>query len=280
MARRRATNPKVVLFVEGEFAPRHRGPDPLTSIWRDRLPAGLGLVPIQRLVPISKKDIVAMDRKSRLSGAGAVPLDARIVAALRAEEFDIALIAWDLLPPWNKNLEVRRCEEVVRLFRGLAGSQVLPPLWRDHAQQRVQEFEARRAGAAYPGPPRLVPNSILAVCMEPTFESLLLCCERAIRDALGVESAGRIGWPSWDQHTMRPELILQKAIQVVRQLQARPRVMGQIRGDMITAKNEWGEYFLRRILDDERCREAFLSHPIALRLRDLMDRGRLASATG
>jgi hypothetical protein len=45
-----------------------------------------------------------------------------------------------------------------------------------------------------------------------------------------------------------------------------------IGGDLKTRKNEWGEYLLRRLLDDEQARPLILGHPISKRLAELVGR--------
>jgi len=66
---------KAVLFVEGEITRHHRLPDPLRTIWQRRLVSSLSLIDIDRVVGISKKNLVAMDKAmaNKMSGTGVAP---------------------------------------------------------------------------------------------------------------------------------------------------------------------------------------------------------------
>ena len=94
---------KAVLFVEGEITPCPRLPEPLNTIWQRHLVRSLGLIDIDRVVGINKKNLLVMEpaqvNKKKLSGVGMVGLDQRIAAELERDQFDVAVIAWDLLPP-------------------------------------------------------------------------------------------------------------------------------------------------------------------------------------
>jgi len=94
---------RAVLFIEGELTPHPRGPDFLRTIWQQHLVESLGLIHIERIVPINKKNLVAMDKAmlNMVSGMGIVPLDELIARELRREEFDVAVVAWDLQPRWG-----------------------------------------------------------------------------------------------------------------------------------------------------------------------------------
>ncbi len=262
---------KTVLFVEGECVPRPRLPEPLDTIWRHHLVNALGLSSIARIIPISKKNVLALDDTARVSGVGTVPLDVLIARELETEPFDAAVVAWDLLPPWDKNATVDKWSEVLSLYRGLAASQVLPDKpWLRWAQSRFQALSRRARGCQRGRPPRLEAGAVLAVCMEPTFESLLLVCEDVIRRTLGVGDGRKIGWPSWSGHGPLPEEVIQSAIQAASKIRPKTQAIKSIHGDMITAKNEWGEYLLREMIRDGRCLNKIKRHPTAVRLIDLL----------
>ena len=268
---------KAVLFVEGQITPRPRLPEPLNTIWQRHLVRSLGLIDIDRVVGINKKNLLVMEpaqvNKKKLSGVGMVGLDQRIAAELERDQFDVAVIAWDLLPP-DPSGPTCRWEEVLNLYRGLSESQALPSdPWRRWAKSRYDALSKRKK-RRNPNTPVLETGAVLAVCMEPTFESLLIVCEQTIRRTLGVKDRGQGKWPKWNEHHPRPEELLQLAIKVARDVEPKPRAIKLVRGDMNTAKHEWGEYFLRNMIQDPRCLEKVRRHRTAARLVELLARGR------
>src|SRR5690606_920875 len=92
---------KVALFVEGGAAPvQNRRDPPLQKIW-DQLTRVLQCEAIALLVPISKKNLVAMDpAEPKSSGAGEA-LDQLMARHLDQTPFDAAIVAWDLVPAWD-----------------------------------------------------------------------------------------------------------------------------------------------------------------------------------
>jgi hypothetical protein len=268
---------KAALFVEGEFTPKPRTPDPLGTIWQRHLVTSLGLIEIDRIVPINKKNLVAMDKAMmrKLSGAGMMGLDRRIAVELERADFDVAVIAWDLKPAWDPSAKTCRWNEVLNLYRGLSESKALPDEpWRRWARDRYHELRGRKNVLRKRPTPSLETGAVLAVCMEPTFESLLVVCEKTIRRALGVKNGGRVKWPTWDEYRERPEDLLQLAIEAAERIRPKPEAIKHVRGDMKNAKNEWGEYLLRHMIQDEHCLEEIRQHPTAARLVDLLSKDR------
>jgi len=270
---------KAVLFVEGELTQSPRGPAPLATIWQLHLVRSLGLIDIDRVVGINKKNLVAMEKaqvnKKQMSGAGMVGLDERIARELKREHFDVAVIAWDLQPPWSPSAPTCRWEEVLNLYRGLSESKALPDRpWRRWARNRFNELSRRNKEQRNPNPPSLEDGAVLAVCMEPVFESLLIVCEQTIRRTLGVKDSGRVKWPTWSEYLQRPEDLLRLAIEAAKRVEPKPTAIKRVRGDMRTAKHEWGEYLLRHMIEDEQCRERLRHHPTAARLVELLARRR------
>jgi hypothetical protein len=264
---------KVALFVEGEPTPRLRLMEPLAAVWQHHLVRSLGLINIERIVPISKKNIVIMDR-TEVSGAGIVPLDKLIARELRRAEFDVAVIAWDLQPPWDNEASTCWWEEVLALYRCLAESRDIPDEpWRRWLRARYKAI-CRPGGHRRRRPPPLEKGAILAMCMVPTFESILVVCEQTIRRLLGVVDGGRVGWPAWDEHRAWPEELIQLAIEAAKRVSPKPDAIKLIRGDMKNAKNEWNEYLLRNMINDERCINELRQHPIATRLVALLSDNR------
>jgi hypothetical protein len=259
------------MFVEGtRQPPGSRRRDPLTSIWQDILPAAVSLVPVDRVVPISKRDIAAMNPALPRSGS-AIPLDEIMALELSRNRFDVAVIAWDLVPAWDPSVSPCRYGECKEMYRWLSSSRALPELWRARAQARWSELESRSSPDARRGVQGLRNGEVMTVCMTPTFEDLLLVCERAIRRALQVEGIALAEWPPWNRSTNSPETrVLQRTILAMRGVRPRIQIGRQIYGDMRTAKNEWGEHFLRHILNDQNCIAAFRDHPLVGRLAELL----------
>ncbi|MFY9821837.1 MAG: hypothetical protein WAM82_10675 [Thermoanaerobaculia bacterium] len=268
---------RLALFAEGsETPPTARGRQALEVLWNDRLGEALGLPRFDSVVPISKTHLVAMDPANPpMSGAGE-RLDQLMERSLRRNPFDIAVVAWDLVPAWNPEGIFCRWIETLDLYRFLADSVCLPEIWRVNARHRFQELSQRPAPGDRRQPPPLEPGMILPVCMEPVFEGFLVQDERAVRRALGVEGEAVKGWPQkgWgDPQERRPDLnVLAPAIQALRFLRPKRPVLRKVRGDMKTHKAEWGDLLLRKLLADDQARPLILAHPIARRLSELLVR--------
>lgn len=265
---------RIALFVEGSSTPPTRsGKDLLEVIWNERLGESLGLPRFAPIVPISKKHLVAMDpRNPPMSGAGET-LDQLMKRVLDRKPFDVAVIAWDLVPAWNPQEEFCRWTETVDLYRFLSVSEALPELWREKARWRFQNLSERMAPSARQEVPRLEAGLVLPICMVPMFEGLLVQVEGAVKRALGLKHDPK-GWPrtGWsDAKEKRPDLkVLAPAISSLRGVSPKPAVLRTVRGDMKTHKAEWGEFLLRKLLADEQARAQILSHPIAKRLEELL----------
>ena len=266
---------RLVLFAEGsESPPSSRSRQVLARIWNERLAVALELPLFERVFPISKTHLVAMDPTNPpMSGAGE-RLDQLIARMLKQTPFDAALVAWDLCPPWNPEGEYCRWTETVDLYRFLAESDCLPDLWRRRAQLRYQELNGRPKPSERSAPPIVEPGSILPLCMEPMFESLLVQDEGAVRRAMGVEGTSVKGWPKrgWgDAGVRRPDQdLLAPAVRALLNIRPKRDVLRLVRGDMKTHKSEWGELLLRRMIDDARARHLITEHPIARRLSELL----------
>lgn len=213
-----------------------------------------------------------MDPKNPpMSGAGE-RLDQLMVRVLARHPFDVAVVAWDLVPAWNPRESFCRWIETVDLYRFLSASPDLPEIWSEKARQRLRDLSERAAPSARQRIPRLEPGMVLPVCMEPLFEGLLVQDERAVKRALGVKKEPK-GWPrnGWsDANERHPDLkVLAPAITALRRVHPAPEVFRKIRGDMRTHKNEWGEFLLRELLADDQARPLLLSHPISKRLAEL-----------
>jgi len=112
---------------------------------------------------------------------------------------------------------------------------------------------------------------LLPICMEPMFEGLLVQNEQAVRRALGlVNLPSPQGWPKsgWGTGQLKPDAgLLIPAIAAMTRNRPKHEVTKKIRGDFRTNKDGWGEFLLRKMLDDNEARPLILSHPIYERLR-------------
>jgi hypothetical protein len=104
--------------------------------------------------------------------------------------------------------------------------------------------------------------------MQPEFEALLTSNEAHLKRALHV--TGHIhDWPTaWNDRGMRQpgDFLLGRAIRVLPKGNVAQRV---VRGDWRQRKNEWGEYVLRRLIENPASRASVETHPITQRLREL-----------
>lgn len=259
---------RVALFVEGsaEIGIR-RTSTWLEEIWNKHLVGAVGGRPFDVIVPISKKDLIAMD-----SGVprptGSEPFDMKLVRLGAGSVFDAAVVAWDLHPAWNALGMFCRWEETVRLYELLAGSASLPGNWRAHANARLADYRGRNAPSARAAAPQLAPGVVQVLCMDPEFESLLAVDETGVRRALGFNTRPP-NWPTaWGVgSTRRPsEDVLRPAVQCVPR--ASP-VRRRIRGGWREHKGEWGEYILRQLLADNATAATIRSHPIVQRLSEV-----------
>lgn len=264
---------KVALFVEGGEYPYVRE-RPLERLWNDTLASALGIPPFHQIHPISKKHLVSMNPDIPRSIEAGESFDQILVRKLNHDPFDAALVAWDLVPAWEPAGDYCRLNETIDLYRFLGRSPVLPNPWRDKAQRRFKELTNR---AAQPGgqyrPPILEYGTIVGVCMEPMFESLLVQDERSVKRALQVTQTPR-DWPTrgWgDPHERQPDQrVLAPAVLSVRRMRPVPQYVSQVRGDMKTNKDGWDEYILRKLVQDPRGRVFIANHPLSLRLKDLL----------
>ncbi|HWO26770.1 MAG TPA: hypothetical protein VNO30_48910 [Kofleriaceae bacterium] len=278
----------IAIFAEGSdgVTPSRVAPY-LYQIWCQQLPAYLSLLDIKRVVPISKKAILALDpNQPPMSGAGE-PLDDLLVRENKEKPFDVAVVAWDLAPPWDKNASTCRWNETLDFYKYLVAREKLPQPWFGYAKRRYLDLSSRVKPSSRDALPSLEKGAILPICMEPEFERLLVESEKHIRMSLGVQNKHAPRWPNWDidERGQGNTDLLQKAILSARRMKAGSKkskaspkssasIVRQIRGDMITAKDEWGSFFLRAICDDEGGKQKLLSLPLARRLSDLLAKSR------
>lgn len=259
---------RVALFVEGSAdVGIRRTATWLDEIWNAHLITAVGGRPFDAIIPISKKDLIAMDSRVPRP-TGSEPLDMKLRRLGAGTAFDAAVVAWDLHPAWNALGVFCRWEETVRLYELLADSVALPGEWRAQASARLAEYRGRKLPSARAATPRLAPGVVQVLCMDPEFESLLAVDETGVRRALGFATRPP-NWPTaWGiGGTRRPsEDVLRPAVQCVPR--ASP-VRRRIRGGWRERKGEWGEYILRQLLADNATAATVRSHPIARRLSDV-----------
>ena len=270
---------RVALFAESSAYPQpSRGrPDPFRAFWAGLLGA-LGRVEPVRFIPINKKHLVAMspNRPRTMSGADE-GLDKLIARKHREEGFDAAVVLWDLVPFWNELGEFCRWRETLLFYERLGASEVLPEGWAERARQRHQELVARPVPSAAPKARPLQAGDLLAVCIDPMVEGLILQDEGAVRRALGLSAARGATWPTqgWGLSRRPDTELLKPVLQSMAALSPRPEVCKQIQPEYQTRKAEWGEYLLRQQLADSAAKAGIVQHPVSLRLA-----ARLPSATG
>lgn len=269
---------RIALFVEGsEAPPTPRGLPVLERIWQEDLGQSLDLLPFDRIFPISKTHLTAMDPSNPpMSGAGEA-LDQLMARKLERNPFDVAVVAWDLFPAWNPEGPYCRWIETLDLYRFLVDSEHLPRIWKEQASQRYEELRRRPNPSIRQNLPPLRPGMVFAVCMEPVFEGLLTQDEAAVKRALGISRTVR-DWPrtGWgDPNVQRPDLkVLAPAVNSLFRIHPKPALLRRIRGGMETHKAEWGELLLRNMLADDQIRPRILSHPLCRRLAELVGRSR------
>lgn len=264
---------KVALFVEGSTSPpTPRGLPAIERIWNELIADVVGAPRFDPIVPISKKHIVALDpRHPKMSGAGE-PLDQLMRRKLAQTSFDAAVVAWDLVPAWNPQGAYCRWEETVDFYRLLAASTVLPEPWVVEAQKRFDDLSTRPGNSDRPPRPWLRRHVVVAVCMDPMFEGVLVQDEKALRRALNLDGSKLPkGWPKsgWSPPTRRPDAeLLGPAVRSLVDSRPKPKVVKQVGGDFVLNKDGWGEYLLRRLLDDSSARSQVLGHPLYQRLAE------------
>lgn len=265
----RSSRLRLVLFVEGTSG------KPLNDLWSRGVSRLLGLLPFERVVGIGKRHLVAMSNanmklKHRTS-AVSVGIDALIKRELDRQDFDCAVVAWDLVPPWDSGSDASACrwQETLLLYEGLARSEQLPLPWREQAQRRFDELIAREKPSLRPGVPRPAAHTVLSVCMEPEFEGLFLD-EAGVKAVLGLRGKPPRGWPgTWDRiRDPRPSGTLEKAIEAARRVRPKPEVFRKIRQPLREAKHEWGHLLLTSATGG--FQEGILKHSISNRLRALL----------
>lgn len=263
---------RIALFVEGSGSsvPSKQEHGALARIWSEILPTALGCVSRPRIVPMSKRSLVALDR-SNPPLTGTLPLDLLFMQELAKQPFDAAIVAWDLQPPWDPQAARCRWRETLDLYRLLGHSPTLADPWRARSQARYEALTARTTPATRTRPHQLKRGEIGVLCMEPMFEALLVD-EPGIRAALGLKRSPA-DWPTaWKRTNVRDpdHSLLGPAIGAAKRSQTSGPILKRISGDMFTRKNEWDAYFLESLLANEATRARLLRRPLVRRLQEIL----------
>lgn len=267
---------KIALFVEGSAPVGSK--DQCARLWNETLLPALGRTPVDVVVPIGKDAITNM---LGLPGSSSAPgLDARICDARRTHSLDptrdALIVAWDL-EPVDKGQPRCAWGEKLGVYQGIADSPLSllkGTTWAASAAAAAAQLSKQRGvpptGRSHRS---IVAGSVLAVCMEPMFEALFTHDGRAVRRALDLKHDPP-GWPTgWGPHERDPSRkLMGPAIAAIHRLRPAHPVRKIIRETWRNAKDEWGEYILRKLLADETQREAILEHAISRRLKSILPR--------
>jgi hypothetical protein len=265
---------RVALFVEGTLsASAMHHEDALVQIWQVLVPSLSGAVRPNRVIGISKKHIVGLSGGAPIMSGAAEPFDLLLNREHARDPFDAAIVAWDLVPPWNPSVRGCRWQETCEFYANLARRDRVAEPWRTYVRGRAADLASRRRPSTRVAPARLVPGAIVPVCMDPMFEDLLVGSEGAIRRVLGVAGRRVPGWPgdgwAWGETDTPDVSVLQRAILAVRGIRPRPRPVVIVRGDMRTNKHGWAEYILRAMLEEASIVTQLGRHPVIARMREV-----------
>ncbi len=163
------------------------------------------------------------------------------------EPFDVAVVAWDLQPPWDASSAACRWEELKSLHRGIANSTRLSSDWRTAAQRRLTELETRAIPTARQTTPKVEKFAVLPMWMKPDFEGLI-ANEAAVREALGARGLSLRGWPNdWsEQGPRRMDAVLDQAIEVARKHRPRLTIFRVCGLPFRSAKHTWASLLISR----------------------------------
>jgi hypothetical protein len=265
-------NLKLALFVEGSRESL-KPTDPLELLWRRDIVAALGLRELDRVIGISKGNLVAMDlavKGLRLKTSSIqVPLDHIMRQEHDRDPYDVAVVAWDLQPPWNGNITACRWNELKSLYRGLASSTRLGAEWVGAAKARLAELESRSTPTRRLVTPIPKKYETLAVWMRPDFEGLI-AIELGIREALGIRGLSVRDWPN-DWHELGPRRmddVLDRAIEAARRHRPKPKIFRALGLPFRSAKHAWASLLIQR--GGASMMAHMTEHTTGLRLRELL----------
>ena len=195
----------------------------------------------------------------------AEPLDAVLERIRLTHQIDCFIVAWDLVPPWDKSARMCRWDETLTLFEGLSLSDKLDSPFRDFAAARFHEMSHRIRPSARSKVPKPVDGGVLAVCVDPLFESIFMD-ERAMKQALGVGGKRITGWPiGWDRDNVDASEVIGTAVDAAREAVPSAKVFRRIHQGYETLKTEWGIHFIQSGAFDVSIKR----HPLGKRLAEI-----------
>jgi hypothetical protein len=264
--RRSPAQRRIGFFVEGTRALTPRDRDDLLELWRYQCSRVSSFPPAQLDVyGFSKQQIVIMDpAHAAMPGAGKIPLDVAIEQRFNARPFQDLVIAFDAYPANQAiRLDPREpcpCLRVEKDFvlRRFVASKILPPQFRVSAGRLLTRYQANRGQPRAPTRPPL--GEVELIYMEPTFESLLLQDESALRRVFGLRRTPNT-WPALPHTGDRPDFVLREIVNKHRK--AGPN---HLRLLYDAAKHAWAQEVLRNALQTS----AIWEHAIADRLRKVL----------
>lgn len=263
---------RVALFVEGSLGiPNRTLTPPHRALWCETIAPLLGLPPPDDVIPISKAHLALLRRNDpaphakqpAISGSGEA-LDQLMARWLRLHPFDVAIVAWDLVPRLNHLSETCRWHETLELYRLLAASK-LPEPWTQRARLRFDELSQRPQPGARRRLPAIVPGAVLPVCMEPMFEGIF-ADEKALRVALKMTGVTSRLWPSKADPRRPDHALVGPAIAAAQAA----NIKLPVRGGFQQAKDEWGAFLFRAMLADPEHGPRFAEHALLRRLREVL----------
>lgn len=235
---------KIYLFVEGSAASDRDRRNWLSEIWSTLIFKPVSGITLDHVYGISKSAIAAMDPKNaQLSGVGENIVQIITRTTNDLNETKAVIIGWDLVPYWLKNASADPLNEMRVLYSRLAQSDSLPDPFKSFCVKEAARID--QLGDKWRPPRALTTGSVLFFVMDPMFETLI--AEEAIAaGALGVTGARPKGWPrNWGLSQKNPDReLIGAAVNSARRIRPKLPVFRKVRGDMTTAKNEWGYLLL------------------------------------
>lgn len=247
---------RTALVVEGSHQPHRRtNEDLLRKLWAHVVPEALGCFQPGLVFGINKGCVAAMqlrDVNLKRTTSSAEQLDYVLERLRRVHDIDCFVVAWDLLPPWDKTVAACRWQETLAFYEGLSLSEALHEPFRESSRLRFSELSQRSEPSQRPGVPSLEPGAVIAVCMDPVFEACLLD-ERAMRKSLEILNKRVPFWPGqWASSASVADKLVGKAIHAAREVSrsakrtqpALKKLFNRLPGPYEISKTEWGIYLL------------------------------------
>lgn len=239
---------RLAYVVEGSQVFDHRGRELLNVLWREEIAAKVGHLSPQIVLGINKGSIASMrlaQTALKRTTSIAEPLDLILERFRVNHNIDCFVVVWDLLPPWDRDAGLCRWTETLGFYEGLSLSGSLDGAFRECAGRRYLEMRGRQEPGLRGSIPRLERGAIIAVCVEPLFESVFMD-QGAMKACLGLRNIRVKGWPrGWSQDNRNACGVIADAVDAARETRPRDAVYRKIRDGYETLKTEWGIHFLK-----------------------------------